>query len=537
MSAPRTSESDPIRVAIVEEPRPWPGSLGVTFAPGKRCGSMLGPPWARDLAADLARLRETYGADWLITLLEDRELAEFEIADLGERAEALGMRWLHLPIVDKQTPTDLSATLVTVAGMRGALDEGQTVVVHCRGGLGRAGTIASCCLATAGVAPEAAIEAVRRVRPGAVENAAQEQFVAEFAETWAACMADAPQPAAPPATAPASDVADERGGSWFERLVGFAEESRDAVLAQLSLEDGRVLVSAANGRRFDCGELTLPSLAELRQQAAHLPAGRPAVREVIADVQALHVENPGGVFQVASQFNLLEMVGPDVTPDAGVTIYERDRTQGPACAIACGAGTIYRNYLAPAGDQPGQTADRQLDALADLGAALGNEGDALWQMRNGYALASEAGLAAIAERLAAASPAERDALRATLRVGVQRDVGVTLPGGGHRVTQVYASALPVAYSQHGKAAWEPFARLVLEAAYEATLLVAALEADRHGGGPLFLTLLGGGAFGNDPDWIEQAIERALAECGHFVDVAVVSYGQSNPRVKAMAARW
>ncbi len=51
------------------------------------------------------------------------------------------------------------------------------------------------------------------------------------------------------------------------------------------------------------------------------------------------------MFQVASQFNLLEMISPNVTPDDGIGIYENDPTQGPACAIACGAGTIYRNYL------------------------------------------------------------------------------------------------------------------------------------------------------------------------------------------------
>jgi hypothetical protein len=48
----------------------------------------------------------------------------------------------------------------------------------------------------------------------------------------------------------------------------------------------------------------------------------------------------GSLFQVASQFNVLEMVSPDVGPEAGVTIYENDHTQGPACAIACPAGTV-----------------------------------------------------------------------------------------------------------------------------------------------------------------------------------------------------
>jgi hypothetical protein len=70
---------------------------------------------------------------------------------------------------------------------------------------------------------------------------------------------------------------------------------------------------------------------------------------------------------VASQFNALEMTGPRVTPENGVTRYKHGHTQGPACAIAAGAATIYRNYFAPVADGIGQTADRQFDGLADIG--------------------------------------------------------------------------------------------------------------------------------------------------------------------------
>ena len=90
-------------------------------------------------------------------------------------------------------------------------------------------------------------------------------------------------------------------------------------------------------------------------------------------MQKLHRNpaNAGAVFQVASQFNLLEMVDPSVTPEQGVGIYERDRTQGPACAIAAGAGTIYRNYFVPVGGAIGQSAANQIDGLREIGAALG----------------------------------------------------------------------------------------------------------------------------------------------------------------------
>src|SRR6202051_475022 len=104
-----------------------------------------------------------------------------------------------------------------------------------------------------------------------------------------------------------------------------------------------------------------------------------------------------------------------LTPEDGVTIYQYDRTQGPACAIAAGAATIYRNYFAPVGDGCGQTRERQLDGLADIGAALGQAlgrpVETLWTMRNGYALCSQKGLAAIGTYLRAMSATEMDVLR------------------------------------------------------------------------------------------------------------------------------
>jgi len=260
------------------------------------------------------------------------------------------------------------------------------------------------------------------------------------------------------------------------------------------------------------------------------------VSEVVADIQELHAirTNSGALFQVASQFNLLEMVSPDMTPEQGIGIYQNDFTQGPACAIAAGAGTIYRNYFAPTNGMIGQSESNQIDCLAEVGRALGNRDRQLWEMRNGYALASAGGLQEISKRLQTSTPDQLDELRGQLKVGIQWGTQVTIGGCSHLVSQIYCSALPVAYSTYGQNAWKDFAVLILEAAYEATLCAAAINAQMTGNKTVFLTLLGGGAFGNETSWIVGAMDRALrmhADSG--LDVRVVSFKRPNPALQKL----
>ena len=59
------------------------------------------------------------------------------------------------------------------------------------------------------------------------------------------------------------------------------------------------------------------------------------------------------------------MIGPHVSPLAGVTRYVYDRTQGPACALSCPAGTIYRNYLVPVPAGGDSNSDNNSDSNSD----------------------------------------------------------------------------------------------------------------------------------------------------------------------------
>jgi ADP-ribosyl-[dinitrogen reductase] hydrolase len=134
--------------------------------------------WDRDLALDLDAIRD-WGASAIVTLLEPEELTLLRVERLGEEVRRRNMLWFHLPIVDVSIPDQRFDEKWDNAGeeLCSILRNGSDVLVHCRGGLGRAGTIASRLLIELGMAPKTAIARVRAARPGAIETRDQEEYV------------------------------------------------------------------------------------------------------------------------------------------------------------------------------------------------------------------------------------------------------------------------------------------------------------------------------------------------------------------------
>ena len=173
--AERTSLSHPLGI---DEVPCGGGVLGLTLCPGKVAPSYAGAPWRRDLDLDLDRVR-AWGAEVVVTLTEEAELRALSVPTLGEGVRARGMDWLHLPIVDGQAPGATFERRWAVFGtiLRARLERGGRVLIHCRGGLGRAGTVAARLLVEFGAEPSAAIAAVRAARRGAIETRGQEAYL------------------------------------------------------------------------------------------------------------------------------------------------------------------------------------------------------------------------------------------------------------------------------------------------------------------------------------------------------------------------
>lgn len=174
----RTSLTHPIRIDPLAV---GGGLLGLTFCPGKRANSLYGPPWDRDLGADLDAVRD-WGAHLIITLMEQFELDRFRVPDLPERAAERGIGWTHLPIIDGDVPRDpfLSVWPSARADLLRRLDAGERILIHCRGGLGRTGVLAAMLLMEHGAGPAEAIARVRAAREDTVENEQQERFLTTY---------------------------------------------------------------------------------------------------------------------------------------------------------------------------------------------------------------------------------------------------------------------------------------------------------------------------------------------------------------------
>lgn len=184
---PRTSKTHPIRVDWLPEGlAQMPGRFGMTFAPGKRASSAFGSPWDRDLSRDLDRLVTHYRADVLVTLLERAELTSLGIEHLFDAAKDHGLDTYWWEWVDGTAPVDDDAMETMVENLLNRVQDGERVVVHCRGGLGRTGTLVGCALRALGFSADEVFEIVRSAREGAIENRAQERFVANYARVRAA---------------------------------------------------------------------------------------------------------------------------------------------------------------------------------------------------------------------------------------------------------------------------------------------------------------------------------------------------------------
>lgn len=159
------------RLAVRAEPE-YRGPHGFRWViPGRMATTPL-PGAVIDIEHDLAALR-VVGVTTVITLTK-RELDP-------EKLKHHGLRSIHLPIYDREPPT-IAQLRMLAKRMSVMIDKGEVLVVHCRAGIGRTGTIVAGWLINEGLTAIAALERIRKINPQYVQTIEQENFLTAFEE-------------------------------------------------------------------------------------------------------------------------------------------------------------------------------------------------------------------------------------------------------------------------------------------------------------------------------------------------------------------
>tara|TARA_Y100000996_G_scaffold373549_1_gene323086 strand:+ start:368 stop:886 length:519 start_codon:yes stop_codon:yes gene_type:complete len=119
----------------------------------------------------------------IVSFVEDKE---FEILSgknyFVKKVYQHQLNWHHLPISDLNAPNNEFKLKweTTKILLKNELLDGKNIILHCRGGKGRAGIVAALLLIDFGMKKEEAIHLVRSRRKGAIETKKQEEFIFSY---------------------------------------------------------------------------------------------------------------------------------------------------------------------------------------------------------------------------------------------------------------------------------------------------------------------------------------------------------------------
>lgn len=150
------------------------GALVLTPCPGTKDA---------DLDTSLAQLKQQ-GVAAIVTALNESELASKGVAELGEKAQQLGMKWFQIEIEDDCAPGDEFAAKWQQASpeLHQVIAQGGKVAMHCMGGSGRTGLLAAHFLLEMQWQLDDIVREVQALRPGAFTKSVQVDYIKQVAD-------------------------------------------------------------------------------------------------------------------------------------------------------------------------------------------------------------------------------------------------------------------------------------------------------------------------------------------------------------------
>lgn len=153
--------------------RPASGGNGIWWVvPGLLCG--MSRPGLVGEAADAYLELADHGVHTLLCLEE-------RCAYATEPVRAAGLSLHRFPIPD-MAPPSFSQAIDICRLAEPAIHGNDGIAVHCRGGLGRTGTVLAAILVWFGDTAAMAVQRVRAAKPRAIQSEAQQRFLIDFAD-------------------------------------------------------------------------------------------------------------------------------------------------------------------------------------------------------------------------------------------------------------------------------------------------------------------------------------------------------------------
>lgn len=115
------------------------------------------------VAEDIAALK-TEGIHTIVSLLQSEEITLQGLEQEAELCQQSGIEYLNFPIEDHHVPDDREAATEFINSLKGELDEGKNIAIHCRGGVGRTGTLAGALMLACSLDPEEIFETLHKAR-------------------------------------------------------------------------------------------------------------------------------------------------------------------------------------------------------------------------------------------------------------------------------------------------------------------------------------------------------------------------------------
>lgn len=337
------------------------------------------------------------------------------------------------------------------------------------------------------------------------------------------------------------DIKDRR--NWVEEVLGISEKFEQNVLYEEKVDEMKYRIEQSMNYNPTTGIMKIkgrddiysgmfiyPSADEIIKTFSEIKDFKTRPNNIKIEIQkgrdvgdAIKNASNGDTFQVASQFNALEMINQNKTPMDGINIYVDDHTQGPRAAMAVLPGTFVRNYLYPI------EFGTQFNALRDLGLSHLN-GYLVWGNTPEKVL----------------TVVKRNIMNIRIPAMIYAQViGITENNGnlvghrtGHRIHQVFSSAVPVdSYMNSGKIETQMnIAKIIIDVQYRALIALSCLLHYYQGSTEsrirINLTLIGTGAFRVPRDVVIDILNQVLDSYSKY-PIDLIVHGFSDAEYKSL----